>query len=141
MSTNNINITRLTPKLQEMLNEYAGKVTDKVKELAKETTTELVTNTKKDSPKDTGWYSRHIKSKKAAETSTAVLYKWYVEDPDYRLTHLISFGHKRVIGAGPHNSIPMQKGFIKGNDYLTKNVSQAQKKYIKGVRGIIQNER
>ena len=140
-NNNNINITKLTPKLQEMLNQYAGKVTDKVKGLAKETTIELVKNTKKDAPKASGWYRNSISSRKAAETSTAILYKWYVESPEYRLTHLLSFGHKHVIGAGPHNSIPTQKGRIEGNDYLIKNVNIAQKKYIKGVREIIENER
>lgn len=141
MSTNNIKITKLTPKLQEMLNQYAGKITDKVKVLAKDTTADLVKNTKADSPKHTGEYKKHISSKKVAESSTSVSYKWYVKSPEYRLTHLISFGHKRIIGAGPHNNIPTQKGRIEGNDYLIKNVSTAQKRYIKGVKEIIENER
>lgn len=47
---NNITITQLSPKMQEILNQYAGNVTEKVKTLAKDTAVELTKNTKRDSP-------------------------------------------------------------------------------------------
>lgn len=136
---NNISITNLSPKLQEILNQNAATITNQVKVLAKNTVQELTKNTKKDSPKLTGDYKRHIASKKTKETSTSAVYTWYVKDPEYRLTHLISNGHRLVVGSGPHNKVPLERGETKSNDYLRKNVIEAQNKFIKGVRGIIEN--
>lgn len=127
---NKIDVTKLSPKMQEMLNQYASKITDKVKVLAKETATELTKNTKKDSPKLTGEYKRHISCKKTKETSTNAVYTWYVKDPEYRLTHLLTNGHATRNG-----------GRTKSNPYLSKNVIDAENKYVKGVKEIIENER
>lgn len=126
---NKIDITKLSPKMQEMLNQYAGRITDKVKLLAKDTATELTKNTKKDSPKLTGEYKRHISCKKTKETSTNAVYTWYVKDPEYRLTHLLTNGHATRNG-----------GRTKSNPYLSKNVINAENKYVKGVKEIIENE-
>ncbi len=126
---NNIDITKLSPKMQEMLNSYAGKITEKVKVLAKETATDLAKNTKKDSPVRTGKYKRHISVEKTKETSTKAIYTWFVKDPEYRLTHLIANGHAKRNG-----------GRTKGNDYLSKNVIEAEKNFMNGVKEIIENE-
>ena len=136
---NNINITQLSPKIQEILNKNTATITKNVKVLAKEVTNELTKNTKRDSPKDTGEYKKHITSKKTKETSTSAVYTWYVKDPEYRLTHLISKEHRIVVGSGPKNKIPLEVGKTKGNDFLSKNVIEAQNKFIKGVRRIIEN--
>lgn len=126
---NKIDVTKLSPKMQEMLNQFAGRITDKVKLLARDTATELTKNTKKDSPKLTGEYKRHISYKKTKETSTNAVYTWYVKDPEYRLTHLLTNGHATRNG-----------GRTKGNPYLSKNVIDAENKYVKGVKEIIENE-
>lgn len=126
---NNINITQLSPKMQEMLEQYAGKITNKVKILAKNTAEELTKNTEKDSPVSTGDYKRHISYKKTRETSTSAVYTWYVKDPEYRLTHLLSNGHKTQKG-----------GKVDGNTYLSKNVIEAEKNFLKGVKEVLENE-
>ena len=64
---------------------------------------------------------------------------WYVKDPEYRLTHLIAKGHKLIVGSGPHNRTPKQIGTTKANDFLEKHVIDAQKKFIKGVKKIIES--
>lgn len=127
---NNIDITKLSPKIQETLNSFASSVTDKVKNLAKETAEELTENTKRDSPTRTGKYKKHITNKKTKETSTSSIYTWYVKDPEYRLTHLIANGHAKRNG-----------GRTKGNDYLSKNVIEAETNFVKGVKEIIENGR
>ena len=137
---NNISITKLSPKMQEILNGYASKVTDKVKVLAKETAAELTKNTKKDSPRKTGDYRRHITNKKTSETSTSAVYTWYVKDPEYRLTHLIANGHRHIVGSGKGNKTPIEVGRIDGNFPLAKNVIEAETKFVKGVKEIIENE-
>ena len=136
---NNIKITQLSPKIQEILNKNAATITNKVKILAKDTTIELTKNTKRDSPTKTREYKKHITYKKTRETSTSAVYTWYVKDPEYRLTHLISKGHRLVVGTGPHNSVPKEVGKTKSNDYLSKNVIEAENRFVKGVKEIIEN--
>lgn len=126
---NNITITQLSTKMQEILNQYAGNVTEKVKTLAKDTAVELTKNTKRDSPVKTGEYKRHISYKKTRETSTSAVYTWYVKDPEYRLTHLLANGHAKRNG-----------GRVQGNSYLSENVIEAEKKFVSGVKEIVANE-
>lgn len=126
---NNIAITQLSPKMQEILNQYAGNVTEKVKNLAKDTAVELTKNTKRDSPVKTGDYKKHISYKKTRETSTSAVYTWYVKDPEYRLTHLLAKRHRKKNG-----------GYVEGNPYLSKNVIEAEKKFLRGVKEIVANE-
>lgn len=137
---NNISITQLSPKMQEILNGYTSHITDKVKKLSKDTASELTKNTKRDSPVKTGDYKRHITYKKTRETSTSAVYTWYVKDPEYRLTHLLSNGHRLVVGAGKGNKTPKEIGRVDGNDYLSKNVIEAETKFVKGVKEIVANE-
>lgn len=126
---NNITITQLSQKMQKTLNQYASNITGKVKTLAKETAIELTKNTKRDSPVKTGQYKRHINYKKTRETSTNAVYIWYVKDPEYRLTHLLAKKHRKKNG-----------GWVKANAYLSKNVTEAKKKFIRDVKEIIENE-
>lgn len=135
----NISITQLSSKIQEILNENAATITSKVKVLAKDTAVELTKNTKRDSPTKTREYKKHITYKKTRETSTSAVYTWYVKEPEYRLTHLISNGHRLVVGTGAHNSIPKEVGKTKSNDFLSKNVTDAENKFFKGVKEIIEN--
>lgn len=129
MSTNNISITKLSSEIQKILQQNAGKITDRVKILAKDTVEDLTKNTKRDSPVRTKEYKKHITNKKTKETSTSAIYKWYVKDPEYRLTHLIANGHAKRNG-----------GRVEGNFPLAKNVTEAEKKFICGVKEIIKNE-
>ena len=137
---NNIKITQLSPKLQEILNKNAATITNKVKGLAKDTAVELTKNTKKDAPTKTREYKKHITYKKTKETSTSAVYTWYVKDPEYRLTHLLSNGHRLVVGSGKGNKIPKEIGRVDGNNYLSKNVIEAETKFVKGIKEIIENE-
>ena len=136
---NKISITQLSTEIQDILNKNAATITNKVKILSKNTAEELTKNTKKDAPVKTGEYKRHISYKNTKETSTSATYTWYVKDPEYRLSHLISNGHKLVVGSGPHNKVPLERGETKSNDYLRKNVENAEKNFIKGIEEIIKN--
>ena len=75
---NNIKITKLSPKMQEILNQYSSKVTKKVKVLAKETAIDLTKKTRKEAPTKTREYKRHISYEKTKETNTTAIYTWYV---------------------------------------------------------------
>ena len=77
----------------------------------------------------TGEHKKHISNKKVKETSTSAVYVWHVKDPEYRLTHLIANGHAKRNG-----------GRVKGNFPLAKDVENAEVKFVKGVKEIIENE-
>ena len=62
------------------------------------------------------------------------------KDPEYRLTHLLAKGHRLVVGTGKGNKIPKEVGKINGNEFLSKNVIEAERKFVKGVKEIIANE-
>ena len=126
---NKIAITQLSPKMQELLNQYAGNVTKKIKVLAEETVIELTKNTKTTSPEKTGDYKRHISYEKTRETSTSTIYTWHVKDPEYRLTHLLVNGHAKRNGGRVGSKFP-----------LAEQVIEAENKFVNGVKEIIENE-
>ena len=126
---NKIAITQLSPKMQELLNQYAGNVTGKIKTLAEETVVELTKNTKTTSPEKTGDYKRHISYEKTRETSTSTIYTWHVKDPEYRLTHLLVNGHAKRNGGRVGSKFP-----------LAEQVIEAENKFVNGVKEIIENE-
>lgn len=115
----------LADTIQNSLNSYHIDVTEKIKKLTQETAKELAKTTKKDSPVRTGEYKKHISYKKTYESNLCCKYVWYVKDPEYRLTHLISNGHATRNG-----------GKSKSNDFLRKNVVVAEKNYVKGIKEI-----
>ena len=126
---NKIAITQLSPKMQEILNQYAGNVTKKIKVLAEETVIELTKNTKTTSPEKTGDYKRHISYEKTRETSTSTIYTWHVKDPEYRLTHLLVNAHAKRNGGRVGSKFP-----------LAEQVIEAENKFVNGVKEIIENE-
>ena len=126
---NKIAITQLSPKMQEILNQYAGNVTKKIKVLAEETVVELTKNTKMSSPVKTGDYKRHISYEKTRETSTSTVYTWYVKNPEFRLTHLLANGHAKRNGGRVESKFP-----------LAEKVVEAENKFVNGAKEIIENE-
>lgn len=108
-----------------VLAEYSRDVQDKLRKIVDASMRELVATTRKTAPRrksGTGHYYKQIASKLTLDTDSGYARTWYVKRPDYRLTHLLEFGHQKVNG-----------GRVEGTHFLQKAVTQVTEEYLQQV--------
>lgn len=108
-----------------VLAEYSRDVQDKLRKIVDASMRELVTTTRKTAPRrksGIGHYYKQIASKLTLDTDSGYARTWYVKRPDYRLTHLLEFGHQKING-----------GRVEGTHFLQKAVTQVTEKYLQQV--------
>jgi len=125
-----IGTDQLGEALTKELSLYSENVINGVKKEAKKSMAQLVNETKATAP--VGKRSRHyrdsIKSKKGSEDDRSVSYIWYVDGPDYRLSHLLENGHATRNG-----------GRVAGTHFIKNASDPILKQYLKAVEEVIKN--
>lgn len=77
-----------------------------------------------------GWHYKDKITSTSAFSRLKQVYVWFVDAPDYRLTHLLTKGHRKRGRA---------KGKTRKSDYLTRSIKEVAAEYEKAVEEAIQN--
>lgn len=135
--SNNIKISanEIASAIETELKVYHSDVTKAIKEQTKNSMSDLVKMTKSSAPRSKNGkkhYFSSIKQKKTAESEFDVTYTWYVEAPNYRLSHLIEKGHKtRRIRNGKARTV--------GYHFIANATDTVQSDYVRKVEEILKN--
>lgn len=124
-----IQIKDLDKAISTELKIYSTEVSNGMKAVNDRCMKEFTENTRRDAPKGLRKkYYRNITSETIKDTPNMRVNVWYVKDPEYRLTHLIKNGHATRNG-----------GRTKGQDFISDNYNQLEKKFDNGIREVIKN--
>lgn len=120
----------LIEAINKELTLYSESVISGIKKEAKKSMDQLVKDTKATAP--VGNRSKHyrdsITSKKTSEDDRSVSYTWYVDGPDYRLSHLLENGHAKKNG-----------GRVEGTHFIKNASDPILEQYLKAVEEVIRN--
>lgn len=128
MST--ISVDQLQEAISKELTIYNKNVIEGIKQEAKNSMSQLVRTTKATAPVGNRdqHYKDSIKSRKTAETDRSVSYTWYVDGPNYRLSHLLENGHALRNG-----------GRVEGTHFIKNASDPILEDYLKAVEEVIKN--
>lgn len=125
-----INIDKLASEVMRELELYQGNTIDTVTQAVKETAKETVEELNRTSPRSEGGgdYAKSWASKRDNQSRG----KWrmsmivYAKKPEYRLTHLLEFGHAKVSGGRvegqPHIRKAEDNALVRLHAKLTRNL-------------------
>ena len=125
-----ISVDQLSDAVQKELTLYGENIIDGVKKQAKKSMDQLVNDTKATAP--VGRRSKHYKDsimgKKTSENDRSVSYTWYVNGPDYRLSHLLENGHALRTG-----------GRVEGTHFIKNASDPILEQYLKAIEEVCRN--
>ena len=125
-----IPIGQLGEAISKELTLYNDRIIEGIKKEAEKSVKQLVKDTKATAP--VGNRSKHykdsIKSKKLSESNRSVVFVWYVDGPNYRLSHLLENGHASRNG-----------GRVPGTHFIKNASEPILEDYQKAVEEVIKN--
>lgn len=119
----------LAAAIQAELSIYRAEVTERVNDTAKKYAGKLKKLTKATDPERSGSYRRHIAIKEESSGHGTRKYVWYVKAPDYRLTHLLVYGHATSNG-----------GRTKSDPFLRDAVDTVLPEFERALKEAVQND-
>ena len=125
-----VSVGELNNAINKELGLYSQSVIDGVKEEAKKSMEQLVKDTKATAP--VGHRKKHyrnsIKSKVLSENARSIVYLWYVDGPNYRLSHLLENGHALRNG-----------GRVPGTHFIKNASDPILERYLQAVEEVCKN--
>ena len=120
-------IDKLSDAIMQELENYSEDVAKAMKESVKKASEDCMTEIKNHITftQRSGKYVKSFKLKTSYEDENTLRKTWYVSGKEYRLTHLLEYGHAKVNG-GRTRAFPHIK-------YGEKIANENLVKYIKGV--------
>lgn len=125
-----VSVGQLSEAINRELTLYGKDVMNGVKKEAKKSMDQLVKETKATAPvgKRKKHYKDSIKSRKVSENYRSVSYLWYVDGPDYRLSHLLENGHALRNG-----------GRVDGTHFIKNASDPILQQYLQAVEEVCKN--
>lgn len=117
-----ISIDDLADAIMEELHAYSEEVTEGLKEEIKQASKECIADIKKNAPEDTGDYKKSWKVKTAYESKSDIRVVIH-SAKEYRLTHLLEFGHAKRGG-----------GRVEGKPHIAPAEKNVEEKLMKRVK-------
>ena len=123
-----VKVDNLAEAILQELSEYEQEVTDGIKSEVQTVSKECVAEIKQKAPVLTGAYKKGWRAKKIYESKETI--RCRVENPkEYRLTHLLEFGHSKRNG-----------GRVAGIPHIQPAEEDAEKKLMKKVKIIVRGK-
>lgn len=129
MSKTKVSIEGLADVVTDQLLMYSKDVKEGIKKEAEKSIKKLVKETKATAP--VGNRDKHYRDSikaKGYHTSRSDKYIWYVDGPDYRLSHLLEKGHANRDGSR-----------TPGTHFIQKASDPILEEYLKAVEEVIKN--
>ena len=115
-----IHVDQLDSVVQQILEEYGEEVKADVVEVTEKVAKEAKDTVENAAPVGArkGKYKKNIDVKQTQDSALETQHTVYVKAPEYRLTHLLEFGHATADGTGRTKEI---KHWQNGQDYVDQN--------------------
>lgn len=121
----NVKINNLADAVMQELQDYSDEVTEQLKKEVKQVAKECVKEIKQNAPELTGDYVKSWRQKTVFESSNDIRVVVHSKD-EYRLTHLLEYGHAKVNG-----------GRVPGKAHIRPAELNAEEKLLKKVKVVV----